>query len=352
MHLQRRKMNNFSSNEQRRFFRPAQQRGLTLVELLVAMVIGLVIVLAAVAALTMARRGFSSVDAASQLRDNGRFAADLIQRLAVQSGYKDVDFARRTCVANSKSDPCPGPAITGANNASASASDPENSWTARSTGTLGYGSDVLVLRYQTSIRSPAESPPVTDGTMIDCAGNPSADVPTTHGDHEFSVLQIAVSSDGEPSLMCTYKTTTGTFQTQPIIRGVENFQVLYGTDGVSPGLAPTIAADLVPDRYLRADQMTVAGNAAATEDNWRRVRSIRIGMILRGPPNSAQDRQDAPTLYPLGPAAAAASGAVGSALSSSADPGSAVLQTAPTDGRLRQVVNFTVHLRNNPGLTP
>ena len=47
-------------------------RGLTLIELLVAMVIGLVIVLAAVAALTVARRGFNTVDAASQLRDSGR----------------------------------------------------------------------------------------------------------------------------------------------------------------------------------------------------------------------------------------------------------------------------------------
>jgi type IV pilus assembly protein PilW len=71
-------------------------RGLTLIELLVAMAVGLVVVLAAVSALTVARRGFTTVDAASQLRDNGRFAADMIQRIGVQTGYKDVFFARPT----------------------------------------------------------------------------------------------------------------------------------------------------------------------------------------------------------------------------------------------------------------
>jgi type IV pilus assembly protein PilW len=46
-------------------------RGLTLIELLVAMALSLLVVLAAVSALVVARQGFSSVDASSQLRDNG-----------------------------------------------------------------------------------------------------------------------------------------------------------------------------------------------------------------------------------------------------------------------------------------
>ena len=81
-------------------------RGLTLVELLVAMAVGLVVVLAAISALSVARRGFTTVDAASQLRDNGRFAADMIQRIGVQAGYKDVFFAA-TRPKSAASDPPP-----------------------------------------------------------------------------------------------------------------------------------------------------------------------------------------------------------------------------------------------------
>ncbi|MFN5940974.1 MAG: PilW family protein, partial [Polaromonas sp.] len=48
--------------------------GLTLVELLVALAISAVIALAAISALIVSRQGFTTVDAASQLRDNARFA--------------------------------------------------------------------------------------------------------------------------------------------------------------------------------------------------------------------------------------------------------------------------------------
>jgi type IV pilus assembly protein PilW len=88
-------------------------------------------------------------------------------------------------------------------------------------------------------------------------------------------------------------------------------------------------------RYLRADQMVVAGSTAATQNNWRRVRAIRIGMIMRGPAGSAIDRATQ-TLYPLG-----------IKLFSAADSFSEFV--APADGRLRQEVTFTVHMRNYLG---
>ena len=67
-----------------------RQRGVTLVELMVAMALGLLIALAAAASLLISRQGFTAVDAASQLRDNGRYLQSLTQRLGVQAGYRDV----------------------------------------------------------------------------------------------------------------------------------------------------------------------------------------------------------------------------------------------------------------------
>ena len=126
----------------------------------------------------------------------------------------------------------------------------------------------------------------------------------------------------------------------PIIRGVENFQVLYGVSNTGLNVAA--------DSYLRADQMAGA-TAAATNANWRRVRSLRIGMVLRGAVGSAQD-QVTQTFYPFGMAKESATGTAGFAMSApdATDPGTRF--TPPIDGRMRQVVTFTVHLRNAQGL--
>ncbi|MET0542212.1 MAG: PilW family protein, partial [Variovorax sp.] len=70
--------------------------------------------------------------------------------------------------------------------------------------------------------------------------------------------------------------------------------------------------------------------------NWQRVRSLRIGLVLRGPLNSAQDRNPDMSFYPLG-----------KAMYSSSDPGTKLVPAQ--DGRLRQTVTFTVHLHNRQG---
>ena len=314
------------------------QHGLTLVELMVAMAISLVIALAAVAALTVARRGFTTVDAASQLRDDGRFATDILQRLGVQAGYRDVTWAITERKRENGVSTNPDPDVFGLNNASRAATTAADAGTARTTGTAGFGSDILVLRYQAAETFPGSG--VADRTMINClGGSTGTTIPVDRDDRMVSILHVA-ESQGELSLMCT-STTTGfnpaAGATQPLVRGVENFQVLYGVDG-STAAEPNRA-----DRFLRADQITVAGDALATNNAWRRVRSIRIGMVIRGPAGSSQD-MNAQTFFPFGPAVSSTGGAVGSAFVSTNDPGTSF---APTpDGRLRQAVTFTIHLRN------
>ena len=319
-----------------------------MIELLVTLVISMLIALAAIAALTVARRGFSTVDAASQLRDNGRFSSDLIQRVAVQSGFKDIFYATQGPTLAEVGDNM-APNITGFNNGKISSSNPFTK-TTRPNGEDGYGSDVLILRYQSVKLNSDPKSTLSDKSMINCMGTPSGAAPTFRGERTSSIFHITISQ-GEPSLMCTaLSPTTGNFYTQPIIRGVENFQVLYGVDGFTAvNTLFTGTQDSVPDKYLRADQIVVAGDADSpdTNSNWRRVRSLRIGMVLRGPLNSASEKI-AQTLYPFGLSKSSSSSTTGSALSSSDDPGSVF--SAPADRRLRQVVTFTVHLRNDQGL--
>lgn len=350
----------------------AKSRGFTMVELLVALALSSLIAVAAVAALIVARQGFTSVDAVSQLRDNGRFASDLIQRLVVQTGFQDVNFAAatRTNEFNLKGAAVnPEPGILGLDNSimssesnlpdildaftlRTSASSSQSGCTSAADTACANGSDVLILRYQTSEGIIGSG--VADGSMINCAGYAETTIPINKEDRMISVLHVAKSSSGEPSLMCSYLGASGTWDTQPIIEGVESFQVFYGVDGFTTGVNTQFAGpeDTVPDKYLRASEMVVssAPTSAASYSNWKRVRSVRIGLVLRGARNSATTRStNIATLCPLGVNPDAHADCVDASGSETPPMGAEFPRHGATiadDGRLRQTVTFTIFLRN------
>lgn len=328
--------------------RRSRQRGLTMVELLVAMTIGLVVSIAAIATLIMGRTGFSTVDNTGQLVDRERFAIDMLSRIVMQAGYEDFSASPLTTRAIAKATGVdPEPDVYGWNNALYAQMANLNITTStlnadgnRATGCSPVtdtsclnGSDILLVRFQGS-GTPA------DGTMTDCRGQSEPAI--TGGDlnrRAVNIFYVARDANGEPSLYCAYYDlgTNAWVAGTSLIEGVESLQVLYGTDNVTPSTAPPTAyGDTIVDRWLRADELKVTGNAAATRDNWRRVRAVRIGMVLRGPKGSAQTPMTA-TLNPLGPAYVNAS-----------DSGSAL--AVPADSRLRRVATFTVHLRNDLSL--
>lgn len=360
------------------------ERGFTLVELLVALALSSIIALAAIASLTVARTGFTAVDASSQLRDNGRFAAEMIKRVVVQAGYKNSDYAAATTAFANTTTTTPEPDISGVNNVIVKTSllpDLETAFLTRPGANASEskcssspdpacdnGSDALIIRYQTSPSIAGSS--TSDGSMINCAGIADMTVPANADDRMISVIHVAKSTAGsEPSLMCSYRSSAGVWTTQPIVEGVESFQVLYGVDGATTGANTTFPAtlqDSVPDRYFNASQMvsgtdTVVANrvTAATYGNWSAVRSLRIGLVLRGPANSAPVKgASVATICPLGfkdmavvasPSATDCLDPPASSDNATTSPGSEFPRKGAAiadDGRLRQVLTFTVHLRN------
>ena len=331
---------------------PRRQRGLSLIELLVALGLGLVVVVIAATALLLGQQGYRTVDTTTQLRDRERFTADLLARVIVQAGYQDLGAAtvslRSSAVQFGQADPEPD--IYGWNNAVYDT--PENLILSESSkiadgnrqakcGTVSdtscrNGSDILVIRYQ-GVTSPTDSTK-SDNTMINCRGEGEAGLSTGNlNDRAASIFHVTRDTSGEPSLSCSYYNFSsaggGWVASTPLIEGVESFQVLYGTDGVTPGLAPSVAQDTVAERWLRADQLTVAGNATSTRENWRRVRAVRIGLVMRGPVGSAQQ------------AVATTSLPFGSMYASNSDTGSSL--TVAADRRLRLQSTFTVHVRND-----
>jgi len=188
------------------------------------------------------------------------------------------------------------------------------------------GSDILVVRYFGVSRGGS-----ADGTIINCAGLAEPE----GSDRAYSIFHVVRSAAGEPTLSCTYQVPgTSNWKTVPLVTGVEGFQVLYGVDTQN---GATVAAtpkdgDTVADTYLTARQLNNTPSST-TIDNWRRVRTVRIGLLIRGPVPEA-----------ISAAAVASMPVLGTQFISSSDVGSAL--SVPADGRLRQRLVFTVHLRN------
>ena len=324
---------------------------MTLIELLVAMGLGLIVVVIAGASLLLGRQGYEAVDSSTQIRDRQRLAIDLITRTIVQAGFEDYGSATVTFRASATDKALHEPDMFGWNNSIYSppgglvlstitniSNGNRPSKCSANDSSCKNGSDILVVRYQ-GVADPANANK-SDDTMLNCGGWGERGLTTNDlNERGVSMFHVGTGADGEPSLYCAYYNhTTGIWiASTPLIEGVESFQILYGTDRVTPNTVPVTddpVQDSIAERWLRADQLSVAGNDAATRDNWRRVRAVRVGLVLRGPVGSAQ-QSIASTSLPLGSAYADNTNDIGSALA------------IPADRRLRMTSTFTVHVRSD-----
>ena len=107
---------------------------------------------------------------------------------------------------------------------------------------------------------------------------------------------------------------------EELVEGVQDMQITYGVD-----TSPT--ADNIVDDYLQADQIVVGGAVPGTTaiEVWRRVVSVRISLLLASTGSDAYTKEAQTYTF----------------------NGST---TKPTDRRLRKVFNTTIAVRNRPPL--
>ena len=254
-------------------------RGMTLVELMVALALGLLIVLAAGTTLVVASSAFAAQAQAAAIDDAGRFALELIGRSARQTAFVDLDRDGAALLA------ADGPArIAGADAAtmvkgSAGMSDLR-------AGAIN-GSDVLALRF-----NGAGAAPDGDGSVLSCAG---FSVPADADG--WSIFYVAKSSHGVAELRCKYRADTG-WSADAVVGGVDAFQVLYGLDTDAP-------ADGVANRFLSASAIEAIDAALTPEGDtpadiaqdrqrrsaWKRIASIKVALLLHGRERSSMDRE-------------------------------------------------------------
>lgn len=334
-----------SSPRLRGFDRYRRQSGLTLVELMISLTLGLIVVLAATSLVVSTKKLFLAQTDGNDTQDTARFALDNISRSLRQASYVNFDFNNS-------------PQITPATASADLSGLDANSVSATSTDIstpLGQSvnfSDVLAVRFFGS-----GSTGSGDNSVLNCAGF-SVPAPvssnTADQDRGWSIYYVANDANNEPELLCKYyDAVSGNWSAQSIVKGVESFQVLYGLDTNVPtdGLANTYltAADI---NTLDSALVLVGATAAQRQQSlnlqtfWKKITSVKIAMLIRGKENSRTDSQTS-TYYLFGPDYATINGAN--------DRGTTILEStlpAATLNRVRKVYATTVQLRNNCMVDP
>jgi type IV pilus assembly protein PilW len=239
------------------------EAGLTLIEMMVALTIGLAVVLAAGRLLGMANGAYAAQTEHAAIDDGGRYALELLGRAVRQAAYIDplqLDLAAPVDVSPAR--------LAGLDARSLGATTPGIDVPLAA---VANGSDVLAVRFPGAGATPG------DGSVLDCAGFAVA-----AGEEGWSIFYVAKNAAGDPELRCKYRGASN-WSADAVVGGVDSFQVLYGLDTDSP-------RDGVANRYVNADAIRVldaplAGLAPQERNrqtHWKRVVSVRIGLLLRG----------------------------------------------------------------------
>jgi type IV pilus assembly protein PilW len=240
------------------------QAGLTLVEMLVAMAIGLAVVLAAARLLGLANGAYAAQVEAAALDDAGRYALDIVGRAVRQASYADplqLDLSAPVDVLPAR--------LAGLDARSLGST---SSGIDIPLAAVANGSDVLAMRFPG-----AGGGANGDGSVLNCAGFAVAS-----GEEGWSIFYVAKNGDGEPELRCKYRGASN-WSADAVVSGVDSFQVLYGLDTDTP-------RDGAANRYVNADAIRALDAAyaglPAQERNrhtwWKRVVSVRMALLLHG----------------------------------------------------------------------
>ena len=245
--------------------------GFTLVELMVAILIGLIIMVVIGQVYLSGRQSYRSQTGFGGMQENARFALYFLQRDIRMAGFPRAQ--------------APGAGLPPASGLQAiEATDDQP------------GSDRIQIQY-TSFGETSSVTEIPPGALNDAVlGNLNFDdsAATCLGDTGGPITapinvtnEYFVNVDGE--LQCIGMNDNGVDQSQPILSGVESMQILYGVDLQSlaldaDGNVINGPADGYADVFLRGDQVTAA--------QWNQVVAVRIGLLINSAPEQIFDTPD------------------------------------------------------------
>ncbi|HVE10321.1 MAG TPA: PilW family protein [Paraburkholderia sp.] len=256
--------------------RICRRRGHTLLELAIAVALGLVVTAGAVSLYRSQRVAYQQANDAAQLREAGMTALTLIGQQLQMAGFSPADDPQPAAVGQAALFGCSGAHPAGADDR-------------LSCETLAGRSDGIAIRY---VADNVSTWPAASGQSTDCLGQgvakPVAGAPGTPVVNRFYAK--ASASTGEPELYCDGSGKVGS--AQPLVEGIERLRFRYWPAGALAPLEATalasaqwssiVAVDLCvlvrgmrdtqPRRYVDCEGVSSIGaDRRARQAFWRRV---------------------------------------------------------------------------------
>ena len=275
----------------------AKQQGLTLIELMIALGLGVFLLSGILQVFMGSRQSFEVIHAQAAMQEAGRFGMTLVGGTLRQAGYINAGTI----------DPVQGDEVAQKLANLIDGEDKfEERWPAENNfeaGSAVFGKDspsglgltdadgdseVVAFRIQSD----------PDVTLIDCAGN---DMP----DGETEIVEMSYYVDDEEQLRCQTSRDANNPGSHILVSGVEQMKVIYGVSDPNPPFRPI--------KYVET--------ASMADDDWPNVVAVRLGLLTVSD-NAPLERSD--TTFNL--------------LGADVDAGA--------DGRARRVFTQTITLRN------
>lgn len=280
--------------------RTSFQHGLSLVELMVALAVGMLLIVGFLQIFLSVRSTYATNEASSRVQENGRFALDFLSQHARMAGYRDPKHIDR-----------PLPIMPPSGNGCIFSSGSNSAFCTLNRGAIidadenEETGDRIAFTYQ---------PPLIDGKRWDCAGTEIED------DDNIIINVFTTRSTATSSgLVCRSIVSDGTeipgsHAYVELVDGIDAVQFQYG-------LAQRTAAN--ESRARLSVRQYVTANQITSERDWEDVVALRIAVLAN-------------SITPVSPAPA--------------EKEYYLLDAGPytfTDGKMRQVFTTTVYLRNS-----
>lgn len=241
--------------------RKNRQSGLSLVELMIGIALGLLLTGAALSMLIVSKETYRTTNTLSRVQENARYALDTLAKSIRLAGYRDPEY---------------GGTLDPIYDGECGSFDPctENG--------AGNASDRIALWLD---------PPPNDGTETDCTGS------VIEAEQDIAnVYYVAETADDVFSLVCRgYDVGDGSWvaSAQPLIDGIDRLQILYGL--IEGGrINQYVSADRVPEWHqvgaVRVSLLVSTGQETGSSDE-----KVREFLLLDAEPLVVEDRHERKT---------------------------------------------------------
>jgi type IV pilus assembly protein PilW len=291
------------------FANPGRMHGLSLIELMISLTLGMMVILALGYAYLGTRSTFKQQDALGRMQEGARYAFELMSNDLRMSGYAgSLCGLASTQVSNTLADPAKwyydlfNKPLIGYEDAASSAPDVS--------GDVVRGDALAVLRADNSKEHVVTTDTAAAGafTFDDGAALAAGDIAVAAGCGNAkprAVFEGAANTTGftvglksvvmpmsgslyyiklnsaDPAQPSLYRRKAdGT--SEELVEGVEDMQIAYGVDTSNP-VAPAVCSDNdgSVDSYVAADQVEATVPCATSAEDWKKVLSVKVKLVMR-----------------------------------------------------------------------